>query len=134
METATKTDYIRSVGRRKSAAARVRLMKGSGKITINDREMKEYFPVDIWQGMVVSPLVVTGKEADFDVSVKVAGGGPSGQAVAVRHGIARALLAWNEDFRPILKAEGFLTRDARAKERKKPGLYKARRGHQWRKR
>lgn len=134
MATATKTDYTRAVGRRKSAAARVRIMKGSGKITVNDKDMTEYFPVDIWQGMVMSPLTVTGKEKDLDVSVKVAGGGPSGQAVAVRHGIARALVAWNEELKPVLRAEGFLTRDARAKERKKPGLYKARRGRQWRKR
>lgn len=134
MATAKKTDMVRAVGRRKTAAARVRLQKGSGKIIVNDREFAEYFPVDIWQEMVKSPLVATGKENDFDISVKVAGGGPSGQAVAARHGIARALVEWNEDLKPVLRSAGYMTRDARSKERKKPGLYKARRAHQWRKR
>ncbi len=124
----------RAVGRRKTAAARVRLVPGKGTITVNERDYTNYFPVDIWQEIVRSPLTVVGKEKDFDVSVKVAGGGMKGQADAVRHGIARALLRWNPDFRPALKAEGFLTRDPRAKERKKFGRYKARRGHQWRKR
>ena len=131
MSTAEKT---RAVGRRKTAAARVRIETGKGVITVNGRAMNEYFPVQIWQDIVRAPLEVTGKGEAFDVSVKVAGGGPKGQADAVRHGIARALIAWNPDFRPVLKAEGFLTRDPRAKERKKFGRYKARRGHQWRKR
>ncbi len=127
-------ETTRAVGRRKTAAARVRIAPGKGIITVNGREMKEYFPVQIWQDIVRAPLDVTGKTEALDVSVKVAGGGPKGQADAVRHGIARALIAWNPDFRPVLKAEGFLTRDPRAKERKKFGRYKARRGHQWRKR
>jgi len=131
MSTVEKT---RAVGRRKTAAARVRIEAGKGIITVNGREMKEYFPVQIWQDIVRAPLTVTGKEEVIDVSVKVAGGGPKGQADAVRHGIARALILWNPDFRPVLKAEGYLTRDPRAKERKKFGKYKARRGHQWRKR
>ncbi len=127
-------ETTRAVGRRKTAAARVRIETGKGTITVNGRAMTEYFPVQIWQDIVRAPLDVTGKTEALDVSVKVAGGGPKGQADAVRHGIARALIAWNPDFRPVLKAEGFLTRDPRAKERKKFGRYKARRGHQWRKR
>lgn len=123
-----------AVGRRKTASARVSLEKGKGTITVNGRAFTEYFPVAIWQGQVRSPLVVVGKADDFDVSVRVVGGGPKGQADAVRHGIARALLLWNPDFRPVLRAEGLLTRDPRAKERKKFGKYRARRGHQWRKR
>ncbi len=124
----------RAVGRRKTAAARVILKLGKGKVTINDRELEDYFPTKLWQNIVKSPLVVVSKEKDFDVSVKVAGGGIPGQADAVRHGIARALVKWNEEFKPALKAEGYMTRDSRAKERKKAGLHKARRAHQWRKR
>lgn len=125
----------RAVGRRKTAAARVRITTpGTGKIVVNDREFTEYFPVTIWQEKIVLPLKVVGRENKMDVSVKVAGGGPHGQADAVRHGIARALVKWDETLKPILKAEGFLTRDSRAKERKKYGLTKARRAHQWKKR
>jgi len=124
----------RAVGRRKTAAARVRITPGKGKITVNDKDFKEYFPVEIWQQKIVAPLKVVGRDGKMDVSVKVAGGGPHGQAEAVRHGIARALVLWDETFKPALKAEGFLTRDSRAKERKKYGLRKARRAHQWKKR
>lgn len=124
----------RAVGRRKTAAARVRIELGKGEIKINDRELADYFPTKLWQDIVTSPLRVLSKEKDFNVSVKVSGGGIPGQADAVRHGIARALLKWNEEFRAVLRAEGFLTRDPRAKERKKYGLHKARRAHQWRKR
>lgn len=124
----------RAVGRRKTASARVQLAPGKGEIKINGKALKVYFPIALWQQKVLSPLTVVGKEKDYDISVRVAGGGSSGQVEAVRHGIARALIKWNPDFRPVLKASGFLTRDSRAKERKKPGLYKARRGHQWRKR
>ncbi|MFA7244867.1 MAG: 30S ribosomal protein S9 [Candidatus Magasanikbacteria bacterium] len=124
----------RAVGRRKTASARVRITPGKGKIVINDRELNNYFTTKLLQERVVSPLVAIGKEKDTDVSVKVAGGGIRGQADAVCHGIARALVEWNEDFKPTLKAKGFMTRDSRAKERKKPGLHKARRAHQWRKR
>ncbi len=130
----TSESQSRAVGRRKTAAARVRIMPGKGIIIINGRELKDYFPVDIWQEKVISPLKVTGRDQNTDVSVKVAGGGSHGQAEAVRHGIARALLNWDEALKPILRANGFLTRDARAKERKKFGRHKARRGHQWRKR
>lgn len=124
----------RAVGRRKTAAARVRLTPGKGKIIVNDKELEVYFPLALARQKVMSPLVVTGKEKTFDISVRVVGGGKSGQAEAVRHGISRALIKWNAELRPILKAEGFLTRNPKEKERKKFGLYKARRGHQWRKR
>lgn len=124
----------RALGRRKEAAARVRLTPGTGVITVNNREYGKYFPTVIGRQTAVSPLTVLGKENEYDVSVRVVGGGMRGQADAVRHGIARALVLWNPDFRPVLKAHGFLTRDPRAKERKKFGKYKARRGHQWRKR
>ncbi len=124
----------RAVGRRKTAAARVRIAPGTGVVTVNGRALNEYFPLRLWQEKVLSPLVLIGKGKDTDVSVKVAGGGISGQADAVRHGIARALILWNADFRPALRAAGYLTRDPRAKERKKFGLHKARRAHQWRKR
>ncbi len=128
------TGTERAVGRRKTAAARVRMSPGTGVVTVNARALKEYFPLAIWQEKVMSPLVLVGKEKTMDISVKVAGGGISGQADAVRHGIARALITWNVDLRPVLRAAGFLTRDPRAKERKKFGRHKARRGHQWRKR
>ncbi|NCO04968.1 MAG: 30S ribosomal protein S9 [Candidatus Magasanikbacteria bacterium] len=131
---ADKTTTIRAVGRRKTAAARVRIETGKGEITINGKTLKEYFPVAIWQQKIMAPLEVTDRDKNMNVSVKVAGGGPSGQAGAVLHGIARALIAWDEALKPVLKAHGFLTRDPRAKERKKPGRHKARRGHQWRKR
>ncbi len=124
----------RAVGRRKTAAARVLITPGTGKIMLNDRVHTEYFPVKIWSDKVVAPLAAVGREKTLDVSVKAAGGGVHAQAEAVRHGIARALIKWDETLRPILRAEGFLTRDPRAKERKKFGLHKARRGHQWRKR
>ena len=134
MATKNTQDMSRAVGRRKEAAARVRITPGKGDIIVNGKEYKTYFPTLISQNIVSSPLVVTGKTKDFDVSVKVAGGGSRGQAEAVRHGISRALIEWNADLKPVLKAEGFLTRDSRTKERKKPGLLKARRGRQWRKR
>ncbi len=124
----------RAVGRRKTSAARVRLVPGTGIVTVNGRPLIEYFPLTLWQEKVLAPLTVTGRDKQLDVSVKVAGGGISSQAEAVRHGIARALVKWNADLRIVLRAEGFLTRDQRSKERKKPGLRRARRGHQWRKR
>lgn len=129
------TKFARAVGRRKAASARVRIYpNGSGKITVNERELAEYFPVKIWQGRVRAPLAALGKENEYDISVRVSGGGPAGQADAVRHGIARALVEWNPDFKPVLRAQGFMTRDPREKERKKFGLRGARRGRQWRKR
>lgn len=127
--------YVYAVGRRKNASARVRLYpEGSGKITINDRDLKNYFPLAASQILVMSPLKTVGKAEEMDVSVKVVGGGLNGQAGAVRHGIARALINLDPAWRAVLKAEGFLTRDPRVKERKKPGLRRARRAPQWSKR
>lgn len=125
---------LKAVGRRKTACARVQLMPGTGKVIINGKVLEQYFPIELWQQKVISPLKTVGKEKSLDVSVKVNGGGTSAQADAVRHGIARVLVKWNEDFKKALKTEGYLTRDPREKERKKFGLHKARRGHQWRKR
>ena len=129
-----KIDLIRSVGRRKCAAARVRVDKGTGKIIINGVPMTEYLPYFEWQDIVLQPLKALGKEKDLDITSKVEGGGKKSQALALRLGIARALVKWNEEFRKTLKALGFLSRDARIKERKKPGLKKARRAPQWSKR
>lgn len=127
--------YIEMMGKRKTAAARVRLYEGgSGKITVNDVSLAEYFPAPIAQMIIVEPLKLTALEATLDFTIRVTGGGKQGQAEAVRHGIANTLLAMNKDLRAVLKAEGWLTRDARKKERKKPGLRKARRAPQWSKR
>lgn len=130
----TQIQHLKAVGRRKSAAARVRLNKGSGKIIVNNKTYQEYFPFFEWQELVQAPLKTVGRDKDFDISVKVQGGGKKGQAVAVQHGIARALVRENEDLRKTLKTTGYLTRDARVKERKKPGLKRARRAPQWSKR
>lgn len=127
--------YIQGLGRRKEASAQVRLTpEGTGKIVVNMREMKEYFPLFTLQQAVNAPLVATGMEGRFDISVKVSGGGVHGQADAVRLGIARALIEINPDFRPALKALGYLSRDARVRERKKYGHTGARRSPQWAKR
>ena len=128
------TQYIRALGRRKTAAARVRLTKGAGVITINNKPLSEYFPISFCQEKVEAPLQVVGKMKEFDISIRVLGGGVNAQAEAVRHGISRVLVKFNEELKPVLKAEGFLTRDSRARERKKYGKHRARRGHQWRKR
>lgn len=133
LKNVKKKDENRSVGRRKSAAARVKIDKGEGKIIVNGKDYKEYFSF-FEQGLVIVPLKTLAKEKDLDISVKVSGGGKKGQAIAVQHGIARALVKWNEEFRKTLKVSGLLTRDARVKERKKPGLKKARRAPQWSKR
>lgn len=134
-KTTTKDESMsRAVGRRKTAAARARISLGKGNILINDKEYKVYFPLKLYQNKVLAPLQAVGKEKDFDISVRVAGSGISSQNEAVRHAIARALVRWNADFKPVLKAEGYLTRDPREKERKKFGRHRARRGHQWRKR
>lgn len=129
-----KDNFSRAVGRRKTAAARVRVFRGTGKIVINGVDIKEYIPYFEWQEEIISPLKSIGKEKELDVSAKVVGGGKRGQAIAVRHGIARALVVWNEEFKKSLKDLGVLTRDPRKKERKKPGLKKARRAPQWKKR
>ena len=127
------TEYL-GTGRRKTSVARVRLASGSGKITVNGRAFENYFPMEIQRGVVTQPLTVTGTMEKLDVRVNVAGGGPIGQAGAVRHGISRALLEFDAALRPALKAEGFLTRDSRAKERKKYGQPGARKRFQFSKR
>ena len=124
----------RGTGRRKTSVARVILTPGTGNITINDKPAKDYLPSDVLLMIVNQPLELTGTTGKFDVIVNVNGGGYSGQAGAIRHGISRALLEAGEDYRPVLKAAGFLTRDARVKERKKYGLKAARRAPQFSKR
>lgn len=126
--------FTPAVGRRKSASARVRLASGSGNITINERPLEQYLTVDTMQRTVRKPLQLIGQNASFDVSVKVLGGGLASQADAIALGIARALVVHDPAYRAALKAAGLLTRDAREKERKKPGLRKARRAPQWSKR
>ncbi len=121
-------------GRRKSSVARVYLVPGTGKITINKRDIDEYFGLDTFKVIVRQPLVATETSDKFDVLVNVKGGGYTGQAGAIRHGISRALLTVDGDYRPVLKKAGFLTRDPRMKERKKYGLKAARRAPQFSKR
>ncbi|WP_310602665.1 30S ribosomal protein S9 [Anaerosporobacter sp.] len=121
-------------GRRKSSIARVYLVPGTGKVTINKRDMEEYFGLDTLKLIVRQPLVLTETADKFDVLVNVHGGGFTGQAGAIRHGISRALLQADGDYRPALKKAGFLTRDPRMKERKKYGLKAARRAPQFSKR
>jgi small subunit ribosomal protein S9 len=129
-----KNEKYYGTGRRKSSVARVYLVPGSGKITINKRDIDEYLGLETLKVVVRQPLALTGTEGKYDVLVNVKGGGYTGQAGAIRHGIARALLEVDEEFRPTLKAAGFLTRDPRMKERKKYGLKKARRAPQFSKR
>ena len=121
-------------GRRKSSVARVYLVPGTGKITINKRDMDEYFGLETLKVVVRQPLTATETADKFDVLVNVRGGGYTGQAGAIRHGIARALLQVDSEYRPVLKSAGFLTRDPRMKERKKYGLKAARRAPQFSKR
>ncbi len=121
-------------GRRKTSVARVRLASGSGKIVVNGRPFENYFPTETLRMVVSQPLVVTSTAGKFDVRVNVQGGGPTGQAGAVRHGISRALLEADIALRPALKAEGLLTRDSREKERKKYGQPGARKRFQYSKR
>lgn len=121
-------------GRRKTSVARVRLVPGEGKILINDRNLVDYFGLKTLELIVKQPLNLTDTLGKYDVVAKVAGGGPSGQAGAVRHGIARALLRVDGEFRPALKKAGLLTRDPREKERRKYGLKKARKASQFSKR
>jgi small subunit ribosomal protein S9 len=131
---AEKASQFLGTGRRKSAVARVRLSSGSGKIVVNGRAFENYFSTDTLRGVVTQPLNLTQTAARFDVHVNVAGGGPAGQAGAVRHGIARALLEADATLRPTLKADGLLTRDPRMKERKKYGQPGARKRFQYSKR
>ena len=126
--------YFYGTGRRKSSVARVRVYAGTGKITINDRDIDDYFGLETLKLIVRQPLVLTGTEAQFDIVCTVSGGGVTGQAGAIRHGLSRALLQFNEELRPALKKAGFLTRDPRMKERKKYGLKGARRAPQFSKR
>ncbi|MBR2808741.1 MAG: 30S ribosomal protein S9 [Erysipelotrichaceae bacterium] len=121
-------------GRRKSSVARVYLTPGTGVITVNDKDLQDYLPQELLRMVVKSPLELTETLDQFDVKINVNGGGFTGQAGAMRHGISRALLEVNEDFRAPLKSAGFLTRDSRAKERKKYGLKAARRAPQFSKR
>lgn len=130
---AEKTSLL-GTGRRKNSIARVRLVNGNGKITVNDKDLNEYFGVETLKVIVKQPLTVTNTLDKFDVVCTVKGGGISGQAGAIRHGISRALLQANSEYRPILKTSGFLTRDARMKERKKYGMKKARKAPQFSKR
>lgn len=131
----TEAAYIWSVGRRKEAVARVRLYPGSGRITVNGRPAADYFGGRaIYQAALQEALRLTGTQERFDVTVRVVGGGVSGQAGAIRHGIARALIKFDEDLRPTLKRASLLTRDARVKERKKVGLKRARKAPQYTKR
>ena len=124
-----------NTGRRKMSVARVRITpNGSGKIVINKRELNDYFGLGTLQQIVKQPLVLTGNENKMDVTVNVCGGGLTGQAGAIRHGIARALVRYNEQYKAELKKAGFLTRDSRVKERKKYGLKKARKSPQYSKR
>lgn len=121
-------------GRRKTSVARVRLVPGEGNVIINDRELKAYFGLKTLELIIKQPLNLTETLDKYDVIAKVAGGGPSGQAGAIRHGISRALLKVDAEFRPALKKAGFLTRDPREKERRKYGLKKARKASQFSKR
>src|SRR5512133_3637783 len=127
----TKAPQHLGTGRRKTAVARVRLATGTGKIQINGKPLEAYFPVETQRMIVAQPLTITGTADKYDAHVTVTGGGPNGQAGAVRHGLARALLTVDSNLRPILKAEGFLTRDPRMRERKKYGQPGARKRFQY---
>jgi small subunit ribosomal protein S9 len=131
---ATQIQEFIGTGRRKTAVARVRLAVGAGKITVNGRAFEVYFPTETLRGVVSSPLTRTETATKFDVKVNVKGGGPAGQAGAVRHGISRALLEADVNYRPALKSEGYLTRDPRMRERKKYGQPGARKRFQFSKR
>jgi len=133
-EVKFKGKYIEAVGKRKTSIAQVRLYKnGKGIIIVNGQKLNSYFSANN-VAAIFQPLKLTGTNRDFNFSIHVTGGGKNGQAEAVRHGITRILVKMNEELKPALKAKGFFTRDARKKERKKPGLKKARRAPQWSKR
>ena len=125
---------ITSTGRRKTAAASVRMVAGSGKITVNGVAFEKYFETEALRGYIMQPLKVCNSETAFDISANIKGGGKAGQAGALRHGIARSLVKENEDFKPVLKDCGMLTREAREKERKKSGQPGARKRFQFSKR
>ncbi len=126
--------FFWGTGRRKVATARVRICRGEGKIIVNNRDFEEYFPIPLTRKIIVQPLATTETMGKFDIYANITGGGSTGQSGALRHGIARALVKFNEEFRSPLKRGGFLTRDPRRKERKKYGLKKARRRPQFSKR
>jgi small subunit ribosomal protein S9 len=128
------TEYKYGTGRRKTATARVFLKPGKGAISINDKTVEEYFGRETSRMLVRQPLEISDAVGRFDLKITVAGGGPSGQAGAIRHGITRALIDYDENFRGALRTAGLVTRDAREVERKKIGLHKARRGPQYSKR
>ena len=130
----SKQPYFYGTGRRKSSVARVRVYAGSGNITINGRTLDDYFGLETLKLIVKQPLILTENADKFDIVCTVAGGGVTGQAGAIRHGISRALLVFNPELRPALKKAGYLTRDPRMKERKKYGLKAARRAPQFSKR
>jgi small subunit ribosomal protein S9 len=133
--TATKERYIETVGRRKTAIARVRITPATRTaVTINGKDLNDYFDTEPLRVTALEPFLKVGLTTQFTVSVRVSGGGIAGQAVAVRHALSRALEDYDGNLRPILKKEGFLKRDPRAKERRKPGLLKARKRKQWSKR
>ena len=128
------TTVFMGTGRRKTSIARVRIMPGKGNFTINGKDINDYLNTDVLRTLAKQPFAVSGTEGKFDTIVKVEGGGLSGQAGAIRHGIARALVEADEANKPAIKAAGLLTRDSRMKERKKPGLKKARKAPQFSKR
>ncbi|MBE6853114.1 MAG: 30S ribosomal protein S9 [Ruminococcus sp.] len=130
----SKQKYYYGTGRRKHSVARVRVYNGTGKITINDRDIDDYFGLETLKLIVRQPMALTETMGKFDIVCTVTGGGVTGQAGAIRHGLSRALLLFNPELRPALKAAGFLTRDPRMKERKKYGLKAARRAPQFSKR
>lgn len=129
-----KSKYYEAVGRRKNAVARVRLYENGNEIIVNNKDYKIYFPIKELQGIIEAPLKLTNLLNKIKITIKVIGGGIRGQAEAVRHGVSRALIIYNPDFKKILKSYGFLKRDSRVKERRKYGLKKARRAPQWSKR
>ena len=127
-------EVINALGRRKTAVARVYMSKGNGKIIVNKKEMKVMFPIDVLQGKINQPFILTDTVGQYDIKVNVMGGGINGQAEAIRLGISRALVELSADYKPLLKAEGLMTRDPRMVERKKPGQPKARKKFQFSKR
>ncbi|MBE6402783.1 MAG: 30S ribosomal protein S9 [Lentisphaeria bacterium] len=128
------SNEILATGRRKCAVARVRMVAGTGKVTVNGKNWEEYFTTEALRGFIAQPFQVSGTVDKFDLNVRLDGGGMSGQAGALRHGIARALVAYDESYRAVLKSNGMMTRDARVKERKKPGQPGARKRFQFSKR
>ena len=132
--TIKKDQSTQATGRRKSAVARVHIVEGNGKILVNNKDVESYFGLDTLKQIVRQPLVLTNSVDKFDITVNVNGGGASGQAGAIRHSIARALVKYNEENKAVLKTAGLLTRDPRMKERKKYGLHKARKAVQFSKR